>query len=59
MVLADVINAGAVYTPCPAGTPEDEQVIIDRDLVTNSTWKASEALVDTIKDLIVTLPAQP
>ena len=59
VVLADVVNAGAVYTPCPAGTPEDKQVIVDRDLVTNSTWKASEALVDAIKDLIVTLPAQP
>jgi putative intracellular protease/amidase len=55
VVLADVVNAGAVYTPCPAGTPEEKQVIVDRDLVTNSTWKASKALVDTIKDLIVTL----
>ncbi|MDQ3760391.1 MAG: DJ-1/PfpI family protein [Actinomycetota bacterium] len=59
VVLADVVNAGAVYTPCPAGTPEEKQVIVDRDLVTNSTWHASEALVDAIKDLIVALPDQP
>jgi putative intracellular protease/amidase len=58
VVLADVINAGAVYTPCPAGTPEEKQVIVDRDLVTNTSWRASEALVDAIKDLIISLPTQ-
>jgi putative intracellular protease/amidase len=58
VVLADIVNAGAVYTPCPVGTPEAKQVVVDRDLVTNPSWKASEALVDAIKDLIVELPAQ-
>ena len=36
VVLADVINAGAIYTPCPAGTPPEQQVVVDRDLVTNT-----------------------
>ena len=25
VVLADVINAGAIYTPCPPGTPENSR----------------------------------
>jgi putative intracellular protease/amidase len=58
VVLADVVNAGAVYTPCPAGTPVEKQVIVDRDLVTNSSWEASEALVDAIKDLIIARPTR-
>jgi putative intracellular protease/amidase len=59
VVLADVINAGALYTPSPRGTPPENQVVIDRDLVTNSGWHASEALVDAIRDLIVNPPAAP
>jgi hypothetical protein len=31
-------------------------VVIDRDLVTNNSWHASEALVDVIRDLIVSPP---
>lgn len=57
VVLADVINAGAIYTPCPPGTPDDQQVVVDRDLVTNNSWHASAALVDRIRDLIVNPPA--
>jgi protease I len=56
VVLADVLNAGAIYTPCPPDTPVEKQVIIDRDLVTNNSWHASEALVDVIRDLIVSPP---
>ena len=59
VVLADVISAGAIYTPYPPGTPEDQQVVVDRDLVTNNSWRASEALVDAIKDLIVNPPPAP
>jgi putative intracellular protease/amidase len=59
VVLADVLNAGALYTPCPRGTPPENQVVIDRDLVTNPSWHASEALVDAIRDLIVKPPAAP
>jgi putative intracellular protease/amidase len=57
VVLADVINAGGVYTPCPPGTPESKQVVVDRDLVTNNSWHASAELVDRITDLILTVPA--
>jgi protease I len=53
VVLADVINAGAIYTPCPPGTPEEKQVVVDRDLVTNNSWHATAELVDRITDLIV------
>jgi putative intracellular protease/amidase len=56
VVLADVTNAGAVYTPCPPGTPEDKQVIVDRDLVTNNSWHATAELVDRITDLILNPP---
>jgi hypothetical protein len=51
--LADVLNAGAIYEPFPADTPEPEQVHADDDLVTNTGWHASALLVDTIKDIIV------
>ena len=61
VVLADVINAGAIYTPCPAGTPLVRQVVVDRDLVTNSRCMARDAraLVDAIRDRIVALAAEP
>ena len=58
VVLADVINAGAIYTPCAPGTPEDKQVVVDRDLVTNNSWHASAELVDRITDLILNPPAE-
>ncbi len=59
VVLADVINAGAIYTPCPPGTPPEKQVVVDRDLVTNNSWHASEELVDRIRDLILNPPKPP
>lgn len=59
VVLADVINAGALYTPCPPGTPDTQQVVVDGDLVTNPSWHATEALIDTITDLIIKPRAQP
>jgi protease I len=58
VVLADVINAGGVYTPCPPGTPEEQHVITDGDLVTNDSWHATAAFVDAIAQAIVT-PPQP
>ncbi|WP_133511014.1 type 1 glutamine amidotransferase domain-containing protein [Candidatus Thiosymbion oneisti] len=57
--LADVINAGALYTPCPPGTPAEQQVVVDRDLVTNNSWHASAALVDAVKDRILDPPPAP
>ncbi|MFZ0257200.1 MAG: DJ-1/PfpI family protein [Gammaproteobacteria bacterium] len=59
VVLADVVNAGALYTPCPPGTPPERQVVVDRDLVTNNSWHASEALIDAIRDLILDPPPAP
>jgi putative intracellular protease/amidase len=56
VVLADVINAGGIYTPCPPGTPEAEHVIVDGDLVTNDSWHATEALVDAIAELVIASP---
>ncbi len=52
VVLADVINAGAIYTPCPAGTSDEEHVVVDGDLVTNDSWHATEAFVDAIAGLV-------
>ncbi len=56
VVLSDVLNAGGVYTPTPPGTPLDQQIVTDGDLVTSTSWHASEALVDRIRDLILQLP---
>jgi putative intracellular protease/amidase len=56
VVLADVINAGGIYTPPPPNAPPDQHVVVDRDLVTNDSWHASAAFVDAIKDLIVNPP---
>jgi putative intracellular protease/amidase len=56
VLLADVLNAGAIYTPCRRGTPEPEHVIIDGDLVTNDSWHATAALVDAVAGLILALP---
>lgn len=56
VVLPDVLNAGGIYTPCPPDTPPEKQVVVDRDLVTNNSWHASEALVDAVKDKILDPP---
>lgn len=53
VVLADVLNAGAKYTPCPPGTPADEQVVVDGDLVTSNSWHCTKAMADKISDLIL------
>jgi hypothetical protein len=55
VVVADVINAGAIYTPCAPNTPADQRVVVDRDLVTNDSWHSSAELVDRIRDLVPTL----
>ncbi|RAI44229.1 type 1 glutamine amidotransferase domain-containing protein [Rhodoplanes roseus] len=56
VVLADVINAGGVYTPCVPGTPPEQQVVVDGDLVTNNSWHATAAFVDAIKDVVLAGP---
>lgn len=52
VVLADVLNAGAKYVPFYHDTPQSEQVCVDRDLVTSTSWHASERLVEIVADLI-------
>ncbi len=53
VLIADVINAGGVYVPFAEGTPESEQVAVDDDLVTSTSWHATEKLVATVRDLIL------
>jgi len=56
VMLALMSDTGAIYTSCPPGTPEDKQVVVDRDLVTNNGWHATAELVDRITDLILNPP---
>jgi hypothetical protein len=56
VVLADVINASALNTPCPPGTPNAQQVVVDGDLVTTPSWHATEAR--RYRLAIRSLPAQ-
>lgn len=53
VVLADVLNAGAVYHGFSEDTAECDQVWVDNDLVTNTGWPASARLVDEITNIIV------
>lgn len=46
VVLSDIANAGALYTPNPSN------VVVDRDLVTGRTYHEAEELVDRIAELI-------
>jgi putative intracellular protease/amidase len=47
VVLADITNAGGLYTPDPSG------VVVDEDLVTGRTYHEVSTLIERIKDLIV------
>ncbi|MDD1725234.1 MAG: DJ-1/PfpI family protein [Methanospirillum sp.] len=46
VVLADIANAGAIYTPDPS------HVVVDGDLVTGRSYHEAALMVDTIRDLI-------
>jgi putative intracellular protease/amidase len=65
VVLADVLNAGAVYEPTPPGTDWYEHVVVDGDLVTNASAVhddrpvGTELLVDKIRERILALEEQP
>ena len=65
MVLADVLNAGALYVPAPEGTNWWEHVVADRDLVTsmsavhNEAPVGTERLVDAIRDAILAVDESP
>lgn len=58
VVLADVINAGAIYVPTAPGQAWDRQVVADRDLVTNPSYRSTDLLVDAIKDAILAREAE-
>lgn len=47
VVLADVINAGGIYTPHPSG------VVVDGDLVTGRSFRNVSAFIERIKELLV------
>ncbi len=47
VVLADITNAGGLYTPDPSG------VVVDEDLVTGRSYHEVSVLIDRIKELIV------
>ncbi|MDX2084746.1 MAG: type 1 glutamine amidotransferase domain-containing protein [Candidatus Melainabacteria bacterium] len=49
VVLADIYNAGAIYTPSDSG------IVIDRDLVTGYSKAEAAKLVDAIRDQIMLL----
>lgn len=53
VVLADVVNAGAIYVPAAPSGQWDKQIVVDDDLVTNPSYHASDAFVDAIKDGIL------
>lgn len=53
VVLADVLNAGAVYVPPAPGSDPERHVVVDHDLVTSTSWFATPRLVDEIERLIV------
>ncbi|MBD2344323.1 DJ-1/PfpI family protein [Anabaena subtropica] len=46
VVLADIINAGAIYTPSPSG------VVVDGDLITGRSKHEVEAFIDAITEQI-------
>ena len=53
VVLADVVNAGAVYTPSETG------VVIDDDMVTGRSYKEAGALADAIAKQVVARQSRP
>jgi putative intracellular protease/amidase len=61
VVLADVLNAGGHYVPPGAEQPDSEQVVVDGDLVTSTSWLATDKLIDTVRDLVLARrePAKP
>ena len=53
VVLADVTNAGAIYTPSP------DNVVIDGDLVTGRTWNQVVPFIKAIVEQILRLEREP
>jgi putative intracellular protease/amidase len=62
VVLADVINAGALFVPAPAQDGWDRHIVVDDDLVTSTSAHNQEVVglfVDAVKDAIVARAARP
>jgi putative intracellular protease/amidase len=53
VVLADVVNAGAIYVPAEVGMEWDRHVVVDDDLVTSASYRSSDLLVDAVRDAIL------
>lgn len=56
VVLADVVNAGALVVPAPAAAPWDQHVVVDDDLVTSTSAHDAATcrrFVDAVKDAIL------
>jgi protease I len=53
VVLADVTNAGAIYTPSP------DNVVVDGDLVTGRTWHQVVPFIEAIVEQILRLERKP
>src|SRR5271157_1498400 len=51
VVLADVLNAGAIYTPSP------DDVVVDQDLVTGRTWHQVDRFIEAISEQIGSVAA--
>ncbi|MGO9598818.1 MAG: DJ-1/PfpI family protein [Isosphaeraceae bacterium] len=51
VVLADVLNAGAIYTPSP------DDVVVDHDLVTGRTWHQVDRFIEAISKQIGSVAA--
>jgi protease I len=51
VVLADVVNAGAVYTP------SFDDVVVDQDLVTGRTWHQVDRFIEAISEAICSIAA--
>jgi putative intracellular protease/amidase len=62
VVLADVINAGALFVPAPAGQPWDRHIVVDGDLVTSTSAHNEEVcglFVDAVTDAVIARNGRP
>jgi protease I len=61
VMLADVVNAGAIYVPPPVDSqPNDPRnIVVDRDMVTGRAGHDVEAFIDAIAQSILTSSADP
>jgi putative intracellular protease/amidase len=62
VVLADVVNAGALFVPAPSPDGWDRHIVVDDDLVTSTSAHSEEVVglfVDAVKDAIVARAARP